>query len=136
MESKQKVAKEVALKEVENWLDFNYIPQSEREEKRKDVEAIADAISTGLVVIDPETFDLKQILNCPVKSDIETTELIYKSRLQTEEQQKQLRGVLTSDGMGMIFAYAAAATGKPKAFFGKLITADTKLMQKIVVFFA
>jgi len=131
------VNKETALKEVHEWLDYLKVSESSREseEKQKQIEALADFISDGQLVINPDTKEITQTLLFPIGKEEVTETVKYKSRLNVGAVQRAMSGVKTNDLHGMIIAYGSAATGLSKTVIQAMDTQDYRVLQGIVVFF-
>lgn len=128
------VASEVAILEIEKWLDHKKITARKREDLADTINLLSDAVSDGILVLD-EKFNLIQTLSEPVGTEKITSKLTFKPRLQVGAVYQHLQGIKGTDVEGRIFAYAAALTENPKELIKKIDTGDFNIVQAIVVFF-
>jgi len=131
-----KVSREVAEKEVEQWLDHKKISPKKRETQKEYVEVLIDAVSEGVLTLQSETHIFVHTLKFPpegAEDPIKTLE--YKPRLQYANVKGHLRGVASGDGDARFIAYMAALTSKPKLVFEKLDSEDMSVAQAITLFF-
>lgn len=129
-----KVPIEVAAAEVEKWLDFKKVSASKREKLKENIDALAEAISTGVLIL-TEKNEWKQMLNFPLEGESVITEMIYKPRLNVAQVSDKLKGVNSKDLKGFLAAYVSALTDQPMALCKKLDTEDNSLAENIAVFF-
>ena len=131
------VTKEVAIKDIEKWLDKVGVAESEREENKTFIEKITNAIEDGRVFIEDDF--LKQILKFPIKDkdgNPVTKDLKYKTSLSLEEVHPKLQLVKATDAHGSMLAYVSALTGVSSGMLKKMNSQDYKISQAIAVFFA
>lgn len=129
----EKVSKEIALNEVNNWLDFKKVSEKKREGYKENIETLADFISDGVLSLQENVFT--QQLNFAVGDGGTITKLEYKPRLNMKVVNEQLQGVKATDADGRIVAYIAALTGQPKNIVKLLDTEDYAVAQAIALFF-
>lgn len=130
-----KVTKEQAIIEVDSWLAYKKVSESKRDSQKDSVEALVEAVSAGLLILNPETKEFTHVLKFPTEGDKPCTELVYKPRLAVASTHTHLQGVKASDADGRVLAYVAALTSKPKALIKALDTEDYSVAQSVAVFF-
>ena len=126
-----KVSIDVALTEVNGWLDHKKVGQTKREANKDSINVIAEAISEGFLVIN-EDKTITQNLKFPVG---EFTSINYKARLTVGERNEKLKGVKATDMGGLMNAYLCALSGSPVNVFNNLDSEDNSVASAIVVFF-
>lgn len=132
-----KIAKEVAIQEVNEWLDFKKIKDNKREESKQQIEELVTSIESGILVID-ENKNIIQTLEFPITNnvnEITVSKISYKPRLNVRELNDKLKAVKGTDVDARIMAYATALTGEVGSIIGKLDTEDYRLTSSIVMFF-
>lgn len=129
------VSKEIALKEVGEWLDFKKVSFRKREKAKENIERIAEAIEDGILVLNPETKEFTQTLKFPIGKDESITELKFKPNLIVGDIQSQLVGVPADDGYGRAFAHIAAATEEDRNVIAKMNFEDYSIAGDLVIFF-
>jgi hypothetical protein len=125
------VTKDVAVQEIEGWLEKKRIYDSQKENNKAEIELLIDAVMRGDLVLD-EKGEFTHTLNWPLE-DIK--EIKYKARLNDTMLKRFLNGVKATDGEGRFMAHAQCLTNQPKAILESLDSIDKKLMTSIVVFF-
>lgn len=128
------ISKELAIKEVEKWLDSKKVKPGKREEKKDSIETIALALMEGDLVLN-EDMTITQTLLFPILNELPIKELKFKPRINTQTISLYLQGVKTGDFLGMVAAYICALTGQPKAVVQALDTEDYATAQAIAGFF-
>ncbi len=132
-----KVDKEVAVAEVNTWLDYKKVNDQKRETYKDNIEALVNAVMDGnLSLKEDKTF--VHALKFPIESTdgkpaFETFE--YKPRLKMETIHLHLQNVKAGDADGRVCAYVAALTSKSKDIVKKLDTEDYSIAQAIAIFF-
>lgn len=128
------VSKEKAEEEVQSWLDFKKVSDSDREEHADYIKALANYISCGdLVLNEDKSFTHK--LKFPIGVGEAITHLTYKSRMNSQQLKPYLSGVKTGDSNGLINAHICALSGENAGVIGALDKEDIKIARAIVVFF-
>lgn len=130
-----RVEREVALKEVEAWLDYKRVKSKKRESYQDQIDVLVDAVSDGSLVLDDESFELTYNLIFPFGEEEKITELKFKPRLSVGEVNKYMRGVQATDIDKRLQAYVSALTGQPKGVIQAIDTEDSSVINAIVVFF-
>lgn len=131
------VSREVAEKEVKNWLDFKKVPPRKRElrESVANIEKLVAAVEDGVLEIDEDTFDITQKLVFPTGVDVKSHTLIHKARIPYSRIQQELKGIATDDIGRFTPAYIAAITGEAKAVIAAMDTEDYAISASIAGFF-
>ena len=128
------ISKEIALQEVEKWLDYKKISESKKEARTESIDALVEAISDGYLVLNDD-FSFVQTLKFPTENEMSFKQLTYKPRLKISTIHSHLQGVKASDGDSRICAYVAALTSLPKDLIKALDTEDYSIAQGIAIFF-
>lgn len=133
-----KVNREVAEAGVNEWLDARRIKPKKREEKKESIEAIIEAVEDGVLIIDPETNKINQILDFPIENNdgvVTVKELVYKPRMSVLERDKGIKGVKPDDGFGLVHGYISAMTDQPKQVLKNLDMQDYNVCQNLANLF-
>lgn len=133
--AKEKVTKEIAVKDVEAWLDHKKISDRDREAKKEHIEILIDGLIDGTLTLDTESFVFTQHLKFPFENEQPLTELKYKPRVKAKVIQMHCQGLKPGDNMGQLFGVTAALTGYTKALISEMDTADTGIATAIAIFF-
>ena len=129
-----KLTRELAILEVESWLNFKQIGDRKREANKASVDTIIDAIMEGTLSLkEDKTF--VHTLKFDTGGEIPVKVLEYSPRLKVSVVKTCLQGVAASDADGRICAYVAALTSKATGIINALDTEDYSLAQSIAVFF-
>ncbi len=131
----QTVSREVAISEVDQWLEKKKIMASQREAQKDSIEMLVDAICEGILVLNETTNEFTQNLLFPLEGEQALKELKYKSRINDKILQPYLVGVKPSDADGRLIALWAALTGTSKNILMSLDTGDKRIATSIAVFF-
>ena len=75
-----KIAREIAEKDVQDWLDFKKVSESRREEKQDAIDTLVGAICEGVLVL-RDGFKWEQTLKFPLENEITTRVLTYPPQL-------------------------------------------------------
>lgn len=129
------VSKEIAIREVNEWLDFKKVSQRKREKAKENIERIAEAIEDGILVLDTTTKEFIQTLKFPIGKEETITTLKFKPHLTVGEIQSRLVGVPADDGYGRAFAHIAAATEEDRNIIAKMNFEDYSIAGDLVIFF-
>lgn len=133
----EKVSKEVAQKEVNNWLDLMDITKENRQTPDVVifVDSLIESVQKGhLVFNDDET--VTQILKQPL-ADGKTKEIKYDFRFEIGEFNKATKGISSMDSVDWSIARLALSSVDklPKAFFEKLKRTDFNVAKAMTIFF-
>jgi len=127
-----KVAKEIATKEVTDWLDYKRIKEPRREVLKANIDTLIEACMYGEIEFSDNA--ITQNLNFPIYNDDGTlfrNKLKYKTTITVKEIQTSIE-----KNTLMVQAYASALTGLPGEVVGKLdASTDYNVLNSIVVFF-
>lgn len=133
----EKVSKDVAVEEIDRWLDSKKFSDKKRESLKDSVDTLIDAIVDGTLCLDENNM-LIQTLKFPIQTTdgkVAYDKFEYKPRLKMEAIHLHMQGVKSSDADGRVCAYVAALTSKPKDVVKKMDTEDYSVAQSIAVFF-
>jgi hypothetical protein len=130
-----KIAREVAIEEIDSWLDKKKVYESTRETHKDSIDVLIDAVVNGDLTLDEKTNELRHKLLFPDAVNNAITELVYKPRLNDQLVRPHLNGIKNNDGDGRLIAHTAALTSQSKNILSQLDSADKKIMMSIVVFF-
>lgn len=130
----EKVTREIAITEVESWLDYKKISEKKREVYKDNIDTLVDAVVEGFLTLqDDKSF--VQTLRFDTGGERPIKELTYKPRLKMSTIHSHLQGVKSTDADLRVCAYMAALTGNPKAVIQALDTEDYSIGQAIAIFF-
>lgn len=131
-----KIAREVAEQEVEIWLEYTNNSSARKKETFKEhIEGLIDAVSEGLLVLNPETKVFTYQLRSPIGNGEAVKSLNFKPRLKVSAVQNHLRGVKATDADGRILAYVCALTSQNSEIIKDMETHDYSVCRDITVFF-
>lgn len=130
-----KISREIAEAEINSWLDYKKINEKKRNNYKDNIESLIDAVSEGVLSVNPETKELIHVLSFPIGEEMKVNKLEYKPRLTVGAVQSHLNGVKATDADGRIIAYVAALTSQPKELIKKMDTEDNSVAQSIAIFF-
>lgn len=133
------ISKEVAVTEVNAWLDYKKVKASVREKRTDAIQLMVDSVMDGSISIKNEPYKyeqenlegpvITQVLSFPMGS---LAELKYKPR----ESTGNLSAAISSGNVVVGTAYASVLTnGVLPSQIAKMDTEDSKIMQAIVQFF-
>lgn len=128
------VAKEVAEAEVERWLAYKRVNDTDRESSKGHIDVMVDAVKDGHLIIDDEC-NITHRLIFPTETEKPVLELKYKRRLMERDTEKTLKGVGIGDYDGRIKGFIQALTNETKGVIGAMDTADIKIAKAIAAFF-
>jgi hypothetical protein len=128
------LTKEMAIADVNRWLDYKKIGDKKRSEKQDHIEALVEAVSEGDLIVE-ENCTITQKLKFPTEGGLSVSEFVYKPRVSAETVIVHMNGVKPTDIDNRIVANIAALTSQPKAIIKKLDTEDLSIAQSIVIFF-
>lgn len=129
-----KVTHEVAVEEIEGWLDYKKIYNSTREENKSSIDLLTEAMEVGDLTLNADHEFVHKLL-VPEALSNEIQELKYRARLNDNMLKPHLQGVKATDADGRLLAHVAALTNQPKNVLSKLDSSDKKIMMSIAVFF-
>ena len=127
------VSEQVAIKDVERWLNFRRISDKRREDLKDQIDAIIEMVMDGSLIVN-EDCTLKYTL--AFSDGLPWTELKFKNRLQVRDVHEILRNhVKSGDGDGRIYAYLSALAGITFGEIRLLDSYDSGRLANISVFF-
>jgi len=132
--SKDKVTKEVALKEVKKWLDYKKYNNKKREENEDAIEHLAECIVEGTLVLKPD-FVFEHTLIFPVGEGDMISKLSYKPRLKMSEIEAKSAKIKASNTQALVRSYICALTETASGIIKDLDTEDNRVAQSIATFF-
>jgi hypothetical protein len=127
-----KVSREKATEEINEWLDKKKVYPSTRETQKDSIDLLIEAMMAGDVTLDDKTNEFTVNLLFPLE---EVKTLKCKARLNDKMLRPHLNGVKPSDADGRLNAYISALVSQPKAVIENLDSADKKIIMSIAVFF-
>lgn len=127
-----KISKEVAIEEVNKWLDYKKIKEKKRIAFKEAIESLVEAVCDGCLVL-KEDFTFTQMLEFPVGANKEFKSLDYRPRIDVSTIQKYANGATTGDAR--ILATLAALSGQAKEVIAKMDTEDYSVASSIAIFF-
>ena len=126
------VSKEIAVADVNRWLDLKKVSSKKREDLDSDIKSIIGFVEEGVLSID-ENCIITHKLKFPFGNDKLIETLSYKVRVSADDLTDGQKGVTT--GADLIAANIATLTGKVKATIKKLDSEDYSVCKAIVAFF-
>lgn len=126
------VSKEIAVADVNRWLDLKKVSAKKRELLSSDIESMICAVEEGYLSIDEKCI-IKHKLKFPIGENNSIEDLTYKVRVSADDLTDGQKGVTT--GADLIAANIATLTGKVKATIKKLDSEDYSVCKAIVAFF-
>lgn len=132
MSADRKMSRELAEKEVYQWIHSKKVKQKKIEGNADSIETLIDAFSEGNLSLNPESNVLTLKLSFPAGN---INSLDFKPRLKVSETHKRLKSVKASDIDGRVLAYVSALTDQSSGIVGDLDTEDYSICQAIAVFF-
>ena len=133
----EKISKEVALKEVQKWLDYKKVDVETIDDIDKQIDALALSISKGYLVLTKD-FSWEHNLKFPIEKEggaVACSKLVYKPRLKLSEVERATERVDMKSSFQLIRAYITALTGQNSGIIKNLDTADQKIATAIALFF-
>lgn len=132
-----KISNEVAIKEVQKWLDAKRVSESKRSSMSDSIDALVGAVEEGNLVVSDDGTELVQILNYPIGTENPLKELKYKLRVSVDDLHKRMIGsqIKSTDIDGRLRAYASALTGQSYVNIGNMDSSDYSITTTIVNFF-
>ena len=128
----EKMSREVALNEVEKWMDIRRVRPTKRRNQSEAIEVLADAFIDGSLVLDDETGELTFNLAFPVKSK---EKIVFKPRVKVTEVNRYAEQNRKITGQSIVMNYLCASTGLMVAEAGDIDSEDYGIVQAIVGFY-
>ena len=119
------VSKEIALQEVNKWLDHREVDEEERADDQKTVRFLAKEVANGRLIINAD-WTLTQKLRVPLEIDglPNVAELKYADRICMDKVHKRLENIRSNSGSAKIAAHVAALTNQATAVIQKMDSKD------------
>lgn len=127
------IANEIAVAEVNRWLDAKKIGAKKRETYKSTISQLVEYVEEGVLILSDDCI-FTHALKFPIGVDTTTTKLTYKLRLSVDASIEGLKGT-NGSGTETVLAYVSALTGEVKGFIKKLDSEDYSVAQAITVFF-
>lgn len=131
-ESKSAVSLDVAISEVQKWLDHKRIRPAKRESLKIHIENLQNAIAEGDLVLN-EDYTLTQKLLFPV-GETSIDKLDYSPRITFSQVEPYLK-TSGDGGDGRLNATICALTKKPLGIIKAMDNEDRSLATDICIFF-
>lgn len=128
------INKEKALEEVTRWLNFKGVKESKREKSKDLIDALADAVSDGNLVLRDDHYWVQK-LTFPLENEMPVKTLEYRPRIDAKAIAVQNEKLKAGDFEGKIIGIAAALTLQPQAVLKALDTEDLEVLKNISFFF-
>lgn len=129
-----KVSKDVAEKEITDWLDYKKVSESRREVQKPNIETLINAVCDGILSIKDDKTFVHELLH-PFGDNETIAKIEYKPRVNMATISKHIEGVKQGDVDGRLCAIIAALTNKTKGVIKLMDTEDYSIAQSISVFF-
>lgn len=130
------IAKDVAKKEVERWLDSIKATESQKESYAANIDRLVEAVQDGTIVIDEKSNEITHTLKFPFGEEIKIITLTYKNRLKVKDITNAQRGIKNDDGDGRVLGYVVALTGQAREVLRNMAPQDFQISEAIAPFFA
>lgn len=133
----EKISEELALAEVQKWLDFKKVDEDAIDNVEKQKKEIAKSISRGHLILKKD-MSFEHILKFPILDDGGKPfreKLVYRPRLKLSEVERETDKVNMSNSFQLIRAYISALTGENSGIIKGLDTSDQKIATSIAIFF-
>jgi hypothetical protein len=127
------VSKEIAIQDVNRWLDYKRVRASKREDYKQHIDSLVAAIQDGLLTVE-EDHTITQHLLFEI-GEGGTKELKFKPRLTQEQLNPYISKLASGSADERLRAYICALTGQAVGIISKLDTEDNTISQSIAVFF-
>lgn len=133
-----KVSRDLALKDVDQWLNYKKVSEDKRERLSDFTERIIGSIMSGNLVLDQGSHNWIFKPYDPVKNndgEVTVEEFVFKPRIRVRELHPYLSNVKQGDGDGRMLAYVCALTKQSTNVSGALYTEDYEICEAIAAFF-
>ncbi len=129
-----KVSEDVALKEVNDWLNHHKVTPGNKKENISFIETIIENLRMGYLVLNAD-LTWTHTLITPIDSEVSTTELTY-NRINLGKVNRKLENSRDKDDeMTRLNAYLSVSTNKPMKLIEGLSMRDKTIGSSIMVFF-
>ena len=129
---------EVALQDVTDWLDKRKIFPGQREKGQDQIDILVEAVSQGILVINPEDNSIEHKLIWPLENKekvVTLASLKYSGRLNDNMMRPHTAGLKPGDSDGRLLAYIAGLTGVVRGVLVNLDSQDKRIAMAISIFF-
>lgn len=130
-----KVDREVALSEVNTWLEKKKIFTETKERYKDQIDMLVEAIVNGALVFKDDTYEFVHTLCFPIGEGDAIRDLTYRPRLNDKLIAPFLKGVKMDDVDGRMNGLIAALTKQNRAIIESMDTTDKKIANAIGIFF-
>ncbi len=130
----QSVSREVAIEEIEGWLDYRRERPKKREANKEYIEQLIEGVEEGVLSVD-EDHNIIFELAFPIGNEKQIKELKFKPLLQVKDYHPHLKTVKSGDSDGRMMAYICGLTGQNSGVISQLYTNDLTMATNIAVFF-
>lgn len=133
-----KIAKEVAVQEFTDWMDYKRVKPPFREEHKETIESLVSEIQQGNLTIDEKTKMITYTFPDPVENssgEVVLTEVKIPARIKTRVRNEYFKGVSPKDADGRLLALVKGITDQPVGVIGNLYTEDYAILQNLALFF-
>ena len=130
----EKVTREIAEREINEWLAYKKINDAKREAYKEHIETLIGAVMDGSIVVNEEKTFLHE-LKFALEGEIPVTRLEYKPRVKISTIHRNLQGVKSDDVDGRICGYIAALSSKPRKVIEAIDTEDYSISKAVAIFF-
>lgn len=132
----EKITKEVAQLEFDNWFESRKLPATRREGDSEDmVKEFVCAISEGYVVINNENNGVELLLREPLSTPQPLSKLTFKPRITAGELQSKTAYVKPNDAQGRQIATIAALCDEVGGTIRALGSVDYSIAAVISAFY-
>jgi len=133
-ETKKALPEEIAVQEINSWLDYKKIDDFQREQSEEHIKSMVSYMKSGNLVLNSD-FSFTHILKFPIGQDSQTTEFVYKARITEREISGKMHGIKADDGDGRLAAHIAALSGQVLGMVKAMDKEDFKIARSIALFF-
>lgn len=128
------ISKEIAIADVNRWLDHKRVRQTKREEYKQHIESLVSAVQDGLLTVEEDCI-ITQHLLFPIGENGSIEDLKFKPRLSQEQLNPYVSKLSSGSADERLRAYICALTGQAVGIVSKLDSEDNTISQSIAVFF-
>lgn len=132
----EKVSMEVAIQEIERWMDYKKIKAKKREASRAFIDIMVDAVASGNLIVE-EDHKLKMILDFPIEGEGGgIKEITFLARITEINKDPYRRNIKTDTFEGQTMLTLCALTRQPINVIKHLDEGtDRSLAEAIALFF-
>lgn len=131
------VSREVAEKEVNDWLMWKKIPDAYIKGSPAYVLGLVISVQEGTFTINSDTKEITHKLKWPIGSgEFTISELKYKARLGVAAIQNNIAGIAPMDLTGKTLGTIAALCGKPRTEIAGMDSEDFRAASDVAAFFS